>query len=218
MPEPRTPRLPDLGHRTPKREIGRSGATAGPAGWPQSVNKPASGWHSDVVALGTLTRLVAVAAGTLFVVGCSDSSEAPDAVPAATLAPTSSEVPESLLAEKLEADIRFRLDAGSSAAQGHFDAPDPRTHTQTIEVTVDPGESPVVIDFTTTTGSTLHVLGLERYDSPDCRPEDDRTICIIRFPILEAQRSGRWTATASKADGPAAAVEVRVRWEAVSNL
>jgi hypothetical protein len=167
------------------------------------------------VALGTLTRLVAVAAVALFVVGCSDSSEAPDPAPAETLTP-SSEVPESLPSETLEADITLRLDAGSSATQGHFDAPDPRTHTQTIEVTVDPGESPVLIDFTTTTGSTLHVLGLERYD---CRPaDDDRIMCVVRFPILEAQRSGRWTVTASKADGPPAAVEVRTRWEAVGNL
>jgi hypothetical protein len=124
-------------------------------------------------------------------------------------------MPEFLPSETPEADIKLRLDAGSSAAQGHFDAPDPRTHAQNIEVTVNPGESPVVIDFTTTTGSTLHVLGLER---SDCRPEDDGIICVIRFPILEAQPSGRWTVTDSKADGPPTAVEVRIRWEATGNL
>jgi hypothetical protein len=184
-------------------------------GSPQSVNEPAWAGTLRHVALGTLTSLVAAAAGTLIVIGCSDSAGAPDTAPPETRAPASSEMPETLPSDTPEADVELRLDAGSSTARAHFDAPDPRTHAQTIEVTIAPGESPVVIDFTTTTGSTLHVLGLQRHD---CRPEDDRIMCIVRFPILEAQRSGRWTATASKADGPPAAVKVRVRWEAVGNL
>ncbi|MGH7664384.1 MAG: hypothetical protein ACRENI_08855 [Gemmatimonadaceae bacterium] len=159
------------------------------------------------MALRPLTRLVAAGAGALFFVGCSDSSEAPDTAPPETRAPVSSEMRELLPSDTPEANIELHLDAGSSAAQGHFNAPDPRTHTPTIEVTVDPGESAIVIDFTTTTGSTLHVLGLERYD---CTPEDDRIMWIVRFPILEAQRSGRWTVTASKSDGPPTAVGVRV--------
>jgi hypothetical protein len=182
---------------------------------PESVNEPSWAGTLRCVALVTLTRLVAAAAGTLIVLGCSDSSGAPEAASPETRAPASSDRPETVPSDTPEADIELRLDAGSSSAQGHFDAPDPRTHTQTIEVTVDPAQSPVVIDFTTTTGSTLHVLGPERYD---CSPADDWIRCIVRFPILEAQRSGRWTVTASKADGPAAAVAVRVRWEAVGNL
>jgi hypothetical protein len=127
-------------------------------------------------------------------------------------APAASATTETESSDTAEAYIELRLETGSSSVQGHFDAPDPRTHVQTIEVTVEPAESPVVIDFTTTTGSTLHVLGPERRS---CSPEDDRITCLVRFPILEAQRSGRWTVTASKPDGPATAVAVRVRWEAV---
>src|SRR5918994_2009901 len=126
-----------------------------PAGTPPTVDElPWAGTLRSVVS-----RLVAAAAGTVLVVGCSDRSDAP-------------------------------------------------------ETTVDPAESPVVIDLTTTTGSILHVLGPERYD---CSPDGGRIICLVRFPILEAQRSGRWTVTASKPDGPAAAVAVRVRSEAVDN-
>jgi hypothetical protein len=157
---------------------------------------------------------VAAAVGTVLVVGCSDRSDAPKTAPSDRRAPAASDMTETVPPDTAEADIELRLEAGSSSAQEHFDAPDPRTHMQTIEVTVDPAESPVVIDFTTTTGSTLHVLGPERYN---CSPEDDRMMCLVRFPILEAQRSGRWTVTASKPDGPATAVAVRVRWEAVDN-
>jgi hypothetical protein len=120
-------------------------------------------------------------------------------------APAASDTTEAVPPDTAVADIELRLEAGSSSAQRHFDAPDPRTHMQTIEVTVDPAESPVVIDFTTTIGSTLHVLGPERYN---CSPDNDRIRCLVRFPILEAQRSGRWTVTASKPDGPAAALRV----------
>jgi hypothetical protein len=119
---------------------------------------------------------------------------------------------ETVRPDTAEVYIELRLEAGSTSAQGHFAVPDPRTHVQTIEVTIDPAESPVVIDFTTTTGSTLHVLGPER---DNCSLEDERTMCLVRFPILEAQRSGRWTVTASKPDGPATAVAVRVEWETV---
>jgi hypothetical protein len=157
---------------------------------------------------------VAAAAGTVLVVGCSDRSDAPETTPSDMRAPAASDTPETVPPDTPEADIELRLEAGSSSVQRDFDAPDPRTHTQTIEVTVDPAESPVVIDLTTTTGSILHVLGPERYD---CSPDGGRIICLVRFPILEAQRSGRWTVTASKPDGPAAAVAVRVRWEAVDN-
>jgi hypothetical protein len=97
-------------------------------------------------------------------------------------------------------------------ARSPADAPDPRTHTQIIEMSIDPAESPVTIDFTTATGSMLHVLDPERHD---CSRDGERTMCLVRLPILEAQRSGRWTVTASKPDGPATAVAVPVRWEAV---
>jgi hypothetical protein len=157
---------------------------------------------------------VAAAAGILLVVGCSDRSDAPETTPSEIRAPAASDTTETVPPDTAEADIKLRLEAGSASAQGHFDAPDPRTHDQTIEVTVEPAESPVVIDFTTATGSTLHVLGPERYN---CSPEDDRIMCLVRFPILEGQRSGRWTVTASKPDGPAAAVAVRIGWEAVDN-
>jgi hypothetical protein len=121
-------------------------------------------------------------------------------------------MPDPVPSDTPEADVQLRLAAGASSAQRHFDAPDPRTHTQTIEVAIEPAESPVVIDFMTTTGSTLHVLSPERHN---CSTEDDRITCIVRFPLLEAQRSGRWTVAASKTNRPPTDVEVRVRWEAV---
>jgi hypothetical protein len=127
-------------------------------------------------------------------------------------APAAAGTTETMPPDTAEADIELRLEPGSSSAQGHFAVPDPRTHVQTIEVTIDPAESPVVIDFTTTTGSTLHVLGPGR---DNCSPDDDRIKCHARFPILEAQGSGRWTVTASKPDGRATAVTVRVGWETV---
>ena len=161
-----------------------------------------------------VSRLAVAAVGTLLVVGCSDRSDAPQTAPSDVRAPAASDTTETVQTDTAEADMELRLEAGSFSAQGHFDAPDPRTHVQRIEVTVDPGESPVVIDFTTTTGSTLHVLGPER---DNCSPEDDQIMCLVRFPILEAQRSGRWTVTASKPDGPATTVAVRVRWEAVDS-
>jgi hypothetical protein len=129
-------------------------------------------------------------------------------------APATSDTPETVPPATPAAGVALRLEAGSATAQRGFDAPDPRTHTQIIEVTVDPAESPVTIDFTTATGSILHVLGPARHD---CSRDGERIVCLVRFPILEAQRSGRWTVTASKSNGPVTAVAVRVRWEAIDN-
>ena len=110
-----------------------------------------------------------------------------------------------------ETAVELHLESGAARAQEDFDAPDPRTHTQTIEVTLDPAEASVTIDFTTADGATLHVLTPE--PGQDCEATGDTAVCTVRFPILEARSPGEWTVTASKPDGPPAVVSVHVRWE-----
>jgi hypothetical protein len=114
-------------------------------------------------------------------------------------APAASDTPQTVPPPIPGADIELRLEAASATAERGFDAPDPLTHTQIIEVTLDPTESPVTIDFTTATGTRLHVHAPQRHD---CGRDGERIMCLVRFPILEAQRSGRWTVTASKTRWP----------------
>jgi hypothetical protein len=114
--------------------------------------------------------------------------------------------------------IDLQLGDGADSVSATFQAQDPRTHGQTIEIEVTPADSAitldsVTLDFVTADGATLHVLLPTDHS---CDTEDDQQTCTIRLPMLEARSPGEWQAIASKPDGPAATLNVTVTWEQAS--
>lgn len=104
--------------------------------------------------------------------------------------------------------IQLRLSDGADTATTTFEAEDPRTHTQTIEIEIQPVDSDVTLEFQTAGGSTLSIV-----PASDCESDDGRTTCTVRFPLLEAQSGGEWEAIASKDDGPPATIKFAITWE-----
>jgi hypothetical protein len=115
--------------------------------------------------------------------------------------------------------VELELGPGSSVTEGRFDAADPRTHTQVIDVSIEPAGSVVTIEFVTADGATLEVLDVDPGLVPDrCVVDADRARCTIRFPVLEARLPGEWRVVASKENGAAATVVVEVVWDAAEEF
>lgn len=104
--------------------------------------------------------------------------------------------------------IELRLGDGADTATATFDAEDPRSHTQTIRIELEPADADVSLDFQTTDRATLSV-----YPNGDCDSDDRRKTCTVRFPILEAVLGGEWHATASKSHGPPAIIDFEITWD-----
>lgn len=108
--------------------------------------------------------------------------------------------------------FEFALASGRADARTSFEAEDPREHVQTVTVIASRPDVTFALDFITAGGSTLHVLEVDRNGNA-CQAANGRTVCTIRFPVLEAQLAGEWQAIASKPDGDAFDVEVSIAWE-----
>ena len=107
----------------------------------------------------------------------------------------------------------LHLAAGSDTTEKTFEAKDPRSFSQTIDVTVTPKEASIIVDFRTAGGSTVHLdLG-----SADCNDSGDTRRCVVHLPILEAQLPGQWTAVATKSSGPAVSLELSIHWQRSSS-
>lgn len=112
--------------------------------------------------------------------------------------------------------VELDLAAGASTVEQQFEALDPRSHTQTIEVSLEPVGSGVTVEFVTADGATLHVLDTGMGLPPDhCVVDADAARCTVRFPVLEGRLPGEWTVVAAKSAGAATRVEVEILWEAV---
>ena len=105
----------------------------------------------------------------------------------------------------------LQLAEGADSASTTFRAEDPRTHGETIEITITPANPAIVLDFVTADGATLHVLAPPHENS--CTTTDGSSTCTILLPRLEARSPGQWQAVASKPTGPPAALDVTVTWE-----
>lgn len=107
--------------------------------------------------------------------------------------------------------IDLQLGDGADSASTTFQAQDPRTHGQTVEIEITPTDAAITLDFVTADGATLHVLSPPLDNT--CNTTNNQWSCTIRFPILEARSPGQWRAVASKPDGPPAALNITVAWE-----
>jgi hypothetical protein len=162
-----------------------------------------SGMPGCVAASRPAAVLVAMA---LMLVGCDDASDdEPGDQPSATSGPT---------AESERSIVELDLPAGAARVEERFVAPDPRSHTQTIEVTLDPAGSDVTIEFVTADGATLRVIEFSAAAPSDgCLGDGDGVRCAVRFPVIEARLPGEWAVVAAKPAGDATRVGMEILWE-----
>ena len=103
---------------------------------------------------------------------------------------------------------RLRLPAGPVAAQFAVHAPAPPSHTFTVRI-VAPHHADIAVWLQTWYGQRLDVL-TSTHDRAWCRAAAEQTVCLLRFPRLEAQRAGTWTMHAAKRSPRPAVVEITV--------
>jgi hypothetical protein len=106
---------------------------------------------------------------------------------------------------------RLRLPAGPVAAQFAIRAPAPSSHTFTVRI-LAPRHADIAIWLQTWYGQRLNVLGSTR-DRANCRAAANQTVCLLRFPRLEAQRAGTWTVHAAKRSPRPAVVQITVTFQ-----
>jgi hypothetical protein len=104
------------------------------------------------------------------------------------------------------------LAAGRSTAKFTITALAPREHTWDVTISA-PAGADVEVHIVTWYGVSFSVLDTTR-DRQSCATSRGRTVCVLRFPLLEAQRPGPWTVIARKRTAPAAAVRVQVTFHA----
>jgi len=90
----------------------------------------------------------------------------------------------------------LHLARGKSSARFAITALAPPTHTFDVRVGA-PAAADVGVRIRTWYGVPLRILNSTH--NPDrCRSAGGRSSCYVPFPLLEAQRAGRWTVIASK--------------------
>jgi hypothetical protein len=102
----------------------------------------------------------------------------------------------------------LRMPRGHATSRFTIDAPPPPEHAFRIRITIPPAAR-VSVRIHTWYGTTLNILNSTR-DPQSCRFETSRTVCLCRFPRLEAQKAGNWVVIAAKRTLAAATVRIAV--------
>lgn len=158
--------------------------------------------------------LVAFAAGTACFAGCGSEGEQNAVKPstsATSVGRTSTSIESAAAGPSTSLDLT--LEDGASEAVASFQAGDPRVAAQTVTLILSRPAPDLTVDFTTTGGSTLHLLRANSHND-SCTSVLEHVECTIEFPRLEAQLPGQWTATASKNAGPPVEVSLTIEWHA----
>jgi hypothetical protein len=100
------------------------------------------------------------------------------------------------------------MPAGASRAMFKIVALSPPEHTWDVRVEA-PATADVSVRVRTWYGERLRVLD-STHDKTSCRPQGGRSVCLLAFPRLEAQRAGDWTVIVVKRSLRAARVRVEV--------
>ena len=122
-------------------------------------------------------------------VGCTRQAGTPPSTPTTPPATTARPQPNGVAR-------RLRLRAGPVAAHFAIRAPAPPSHTFTVRI-LAPRHADVAVWLQTWYGQRLDVLG-STHDHANCQAAAEQTVCLLRFPGLEAQRAGTWTVHAAK--------------------
>jgi hypothetical protein len=102
----------------------------------------------------------------------------------------------------------LRLGRGSSVKRFTIIALPPPQYAWDARV-VAPAAANIVVNAHTWYGVDLNVMPSTQ-DRQNCRIIRQTSSCLAHYPLLEAQRPGRWTVSASKRSGPPAAVRVAI--------
>jgi hypothetical protein len=101
----------------------------------------------------------------------------------------------------------LHLAAGRSRASYEIVAPSPARYVYTVRVGA-PVTSTIGVHIRTWYGERLSVLASSHGEG--CRPRGSMDVCVLRFPLLAAERAGAWRMIATKRSGPAADVRISV--------
>jgi hypothetical protein len=102
----------------------------------------------------------------------------------------------------------LRLGRGRSSARYTITALSPPTHTYDVRV-VAPVSAAIGVRIRTWYATSLSVFD-STGDKTWCNTHSAMSICLLRFPRLEAQQAGPWTVIVSKRSQPAATVRIAV--------
>ena len=102
----------------------------------------------------------------------------------------------------------LRLPPGRSANSFTITALSPPRYVWDARVTA-PANADVEVDIRTWYGVELQVVDSTN-NKQTCGISHARSVCLAHFPLLEAQRPGRWTVIAAKHSGPAAIVRIAI--------
>jgi hypothetical protein len=141
-------------------------------------------------------------------VGCTHQALTP------TSTPTTATTPPATTARTQPNGLarRLHLAAGPAAAQFAIRAPAPPSHTFTVRI-LAPRHADLAVWLQTWYGQRLDVIGSSTHDRASCRIAADQTVCLLRFPRLEAQRAGIWTVHAAKRSPRPAVVQITVTFQ-----
>jgi hypothetical protein len=100
----------------------------------------------------------------------------------------------------------LRMASGHSTARFKITALAPPTHVFDVRI-VAPASADVRVRMRTSNGRLLRILDSTRI-ADWCQVRRSRSVCLLMFPLLEAQREGLWTVIVRKRSDPAATVRV----------
>jgi len=139
-------------------------------------------------------------------VGCTRQAPTPPSTPSTAITPATT-----ARTQPNGVPRRLRLPAGPVAAQFAIRAPAPPSHSFTVRI-LAPRQADVAVWLQTWYGQRLDVLG-STHDRASCRAAAEQTVCLLRFPRLEAQRAGIWTVHAAKRSPRPAFVQITVTFQ-----
>jgi hypothetical protein len=102
------------------------------------------------------------------------------------------------------------MPAGRVTRQYAITAPSPAKYAFNVRLSA-PSDADLAVNLHTWYGAVLGVLAYGR-NRQSCRTAGARMVCLLRFPLLPAQRAGAWTVLLSKASRPAAVVKVAINF------
>jgi hypothetical protein len=140
-------------------------------------------------------------------VGCTRQAATPPSTPTTTSTPPAATV----RVQPNGVARRLGLGAGPAAAQFAIHAPAPPSHSFTVRI-VAPHHADVAVWLQTWYGQRLDVLA-STHDPATCRVRAKQTLCLLRFPRLDAQRAGTWTVHAAKRSPRPAVVTITVTFQ-----
>lgn len=134
-------------------------------------------------------------------------------MPGTTDQPTPAEEPNGLQPNSVPRILN--LSRGRASERYQVRALDPPTHTYTVRIVAN-GSPNLAMWFTTSYRAKLGVVE-STVNDPSCRVSPTRTLCLLEFPALEAQRAGAWTMNVIKRSDPPTTLTITVAFSPIED-